>query len=173
MNVELFIIEGKQVKASPHCYTIPKLKAIIDNYPDNYTKLLPYIFYVSYIGPQNPFSNLQEDSKEEIIAKALELDFSLDSNSIQEAIEFCKKLYETPTVRAYRGFQSMLDNLADYMENTKIEAGRDGNLSALIQAAKSFSAVRESFKALEKDVEEEQNDKRARGGQKLAYDQKG
>jgi len=82
----------------------------------------------------------------------------------------CKKLYETPTYRAYAGIKSMLDRLAKYMETTEIEHGRDGNITALINAASKFEAIRQSFKGTLRDLEEEQQSS-VRGGQNLAYDQ--
>jgi hypothetical protein len=50
-------------------------------------------------------------------------------------------MYETPTVRAYRGISSMLDRLATYMEKTPITHGRDGNITALVSAAKNFEGI--------------------------------
>jgi hypothetical protein len=57
------------------------------------------------------------------------------------------------------------------MGNTTIEHGRDGNISALVQVAKNLHGIRESFKGVQKDLEEEQTKSRARGGTDLAYDQ--
>ena len=64
----------------------------------------------------------------------------------------------------------MLDNLADYMKNAVITDGKDGNLTALISAAKNFKEVRESFKGTLKDLQEEQQ-ATVRGAQILSYDQ--
>ena len=64
----------------------------------------------------------------------------------------------------------MLDNLSTYMANTQIEHGRDGNISALISAAKNFQSIRESFNGTKADLKKEQS-KKGRGGQQLAYDQ--
>jgi hypothetical protein len=64
----------------------------------------------------------------------------------------------------------MMDRLADYMENTPLTHGRDGNLPAVLAAAKNFEAIRNSFKGIFKDLQEEQKG-RNRGGADLAYDQ--
>jgi hypothetical protein len=64
----------------------------------------------------------------------------------------------------------MLDRLAKYMETTEIEHGRDGNITALVNAASKFEAIRQSFKGTLRDLEEEQQSQ-VRGGQNLAYDQ--
>mgnify|MGYP006409007109 CR=1 FL=1 len=89
---------------------------------------------------------------------------------IYKALEFCKRMYETPTSRAYKGMASMLDRLARYMETTQITAGRDGNINSLVAAAKNFDQIRASFKGVYKDLQEEQSSK-VRGGIGMAYDQ--
>ena len=55
------------------------------------------------------------------------------------------------------------------METQSITDGRDGNIAAIVSTAKNFDAIRKSFKGVSKDLEEEQSS-RARGGQKLGYD---
>ena len=95
---------------------------------------------------------------------------SLDCPKIMYALDKCAQLYETPTFRAYKGIKSMIDKLANYMENTQIEHGRDGNINSLVSAAKNFDAIRQSFKGAYNDMKEEQKST-VRGGQGLAYDQ--
>jgi hypothetical protein len=65
--------------------------------------------------------------------------------------------------------KSMLDRLAKYMEVTDIEHGRDGNITAVINAAAKFDQIRQSFKSTYRDLQEEQQSS-VRGGQNLAYD---
>lgn len=55
------------------------------------------------------------------------------------------------------------------MNTQSITDGRDGNISAIVQAAKNFDSIRKSFKGVAKDLEEEQSS-RARGGSRLSYD---
>jgi hypothetical protein len=64
----------------------------------------------------------------------------------------------------------MLDNLATYMEKTQITDGRDGNITALVNAASKYQQIRESYKGAYKDLQEEQTS-HVRGGAGLAYDQ--
>jgi hypothetical protein len=56
------------------------------------------------------------------------------------------------------------------METAPIEAGRDGNIMALVNTAAKFEDIRQSFKGAYKDLLEEQQST-VRGGQNLAYDQ--
>jgi hypothetical protein len=68
------------------------------------------------------------------------------------------------------GIKKMLDRLATYMATAPIEAGRDGNITALVNTAAKFEDIRQSFKGAYKDLMEEQQST-VRGGQNLAYDQ--
>jgi len=118
---------------------------------------------------ENPYYNRPQDEIQEEILKDLEATFDPEDRLIRIALDRCEKLYETPTVRAYNGIANMLEKLAFYMETQTITDGRDGNISAIIQAAKNFDAIRKSFKGVAKDLEEEQSS-RARGGSRLSYD---
>ena len=107
--------------------------------------------------------------EEECILKEVEADFSTEDEFIPEALEFCRKLYETPTLRAYNGIKKMLDKIADYMSNSEITEGRDGNGAFILRAAKDFDSIRQSFKSTLKDLEEEQSS--VRGNKNIGYDQ--
>lgn len=169
--VKLFDIQNGKIVPSEHCYTLKALKDIMDVYPDEYVNVYAYLFYMSCPNPDlNPFFDVQENDKEELILSQLKVSFSTEDEEIVVALELCKKLYETPTYRAYMGLKSMLDRLARYMETTQIEHGRDGNITALVNAAAKFEAIRMSFKGAYKDLMEEQKSQ-VRGGQQLSYDQ--
>ena len=173
MIVKLFDINNGVVVPTEHCYTLQTLKKIMDNHPDDYLKIYQYIFYMTCPNPDiNPFFNLAEQDKEEIIMQEIDAEFSTDSSDIEGALRFCADMYETPTSRAYKGIKQMLDKLARYMENTEITHGRDGNINSLVAAAAKFQQIRESYKGAFKDLQDEQKSQ-VRGGQGLAYDQLG
>jgi hypothetical protein len=168
--IRLFDVENDQVKATEHCYTLTFLKDIMDNYPTSYLKIYAYLFYTTCPNPQlNPYFNYPEETKEESILTDIGADFSTEDELILKALERCRDMYETPTVRAYNGIKTMLDRLAKYMEDSPITAGRDGNINSLLRAAKDFQDIRESFKGVAKDLEEEQKG-RLRGGRDKGYD---
>ena len=98
------------------------------------------------------------------------LEESPEDPKIRYALDMCKKLYETPTYRAYVGIKSMLDRLGKYMEVTPIEHGRDGNINSMVNAAAKFEAIRQSYKGAFTDMQQEQESS-VRGGAGLAYDQ--
>jgi len=169
--IRLFDVVNNKVVPSEHCYTMLCYKDIMDAYPEDHTKIFAYLFYLSCPNPDlNPFFDVPEVDKEELIRREVGGDFDSDDDLISNALEVTKKLYETPTLRAYMGIKTMLDRLAKYMETTEIEHGRDGNITALINAASKFEAIRQSFKGTLRDLQEEQQST-VRGGQSLAYDQ--
>ena len=169
--IRLFDIVNNKVVPTEHCYTMLCYKDIIDGYPKDHPNIFAYLFYLSCPSPDlNPFFDVPEVDKEELIRREVGGNFDSDDDVIQNALEVTKKLYETPTVRAYMGIKTMLDRLARYMETTEIEHGRDGNITALINAASKFEAIRQSFKGTLRDLQEEQSTT-VRGGQSLSYDQ--
>jgi hypothetical protein len=171
MIVRIFDIQNGKVVPTEHCYTIKFLKEIIKTYPDTYMQVYQYLFYMACPNPDlNPFFNLPEHEKEDIIIEEIELEESTEDSKIRYALDMCKKLYETPTYRAYVGIKSMLDRLAKYMEVTQIEHGRDGNINSMVNAASKFEQIRQSYKGAFTDMKSEQESS-VRGGQGLAYDQ--
>ena len=170
MIVKLFDIQNGKVIPTEHCYTLKALKMVMDNYPDDYIKIYQYLFYMICPNPDlNPFFYTPDIDKEALILEQIDADFSTEDEDIFIALQFCQRMYETPTSRAYKGIASMLDRLGRYMETTPITHGRDGNITALVNAAKNYEAIRASFKGAYKDLQEEQSS-RVRGGQGLAYD---
>jgi len=172
MIISLIDIENGVIIPSVHCYNLKKLKAVKEAYPENHIKVYSYLFYMTCPNPEiNPFFNTPEETKEELILVEVGVDFSTEDTVVQEALALCHTLYETPTLRAFNGIKSMLDRLATYMGSTSISHGRDGNLTALINAASKYNEVRDAYKGAYKDLMEEQKGS-ARGGSFTAYDQK-
>ena len=170
MIIKLFDVQNNVVVPTEHCYTLKALKDVMDEYPDDYLKIYQYLFYMTCPNPDmNPFFYTPDIDKENLIMQQIEGEFSTEDDAVFTALQFCQRMYETPTSRAYKGIASMLDRLARYMEVTTITAGRDGNINSLISAAKNYEAIRQSFKGAYKDLQEEQQS-RVRGGQGLAYD---
>jgi hypothetical protein len=169
--VKLFDLQNGVIVPTEHCHNLIFLKRIMDEYPDDYMQIYSYLFYMTCPNPDiNPFFDVREHEKEELILIQLQATFSTEDEDIVVALELCKKLYETPSYRAYMGIKSMLDRLATYMETTTISHGRDGNITPLVNAAAKFEQIRGSYKGAYKDLMEEQKST-VRGGQNLAYDQ--
>jgi hypothetical protein len=168
--IKLFEIENKTVKATEHCHQIKWLKTIMDDFPETHLSIFAYVFYMSCPSQENPYFNIKHDLREEVVLLDLEHEIDTENDAIIEAVEKATIMYETPTVRAYKGITTMLDNLTEYMETTQVTAGRDGNINSLLRIAKEFDAIRQSYKGIAKDLEAEQ-ESHVRGGQNLGYDQ--
>lgn len=169
--IRLFDVQDDKLVPTEHCYALSFLKNIMDAYPDTYIEVYKYLFYMTCPNPDaNPFFNVPDEDKEDIILQEIKADFSTEDDLIVIAKDRCRQLYETPTVRAYNGMAKMMDRLARYMETTPITHGRDGNINSLVAAAKNFEGIRLSFKGVYKDLQEEQKT-HTRGGAGLAYDQ--
>ena len=169
MHIRLFELENRIVKPTEHCYMISWLKQIIDDYPEDHVKVLAYIYYMSYRGPDNPYFNVVDEDRDEKILRDLQPEFNIEDTSILFAIDKCKDLYETPTMRSYDAIKTMLDNLNTYLKTTEITDGREGNVGTMLRVGKEFKSLRESFKGVLEDVQEE-NKVQARGKTKLPYD---
>ena len=171
MIVKLFDIQNQTLVVTEHCYALPFLKKIMDEYLETRMQVYQYIFYMTCPDPDlNPFFNLPEHQKEDIIIEEIKLEESPEDGTIRYGLDMCKKLYETPTYRAYVGIKAMLDRLGKYMEVTPIEHGRDGNMNSMINAAAKFEQIRQSYKGAFLDMKQEQESS-VRGGAGLAYDQ--
>jgi len=142
----------------------------MDNYPEDHLKIYLYLFYMTCPNPDmNPFFNVPHMDKEDIILNEISATFSTEDDDIVTALRFCQRMYETPTSRAYEGMQKALDRISRYLSTTQITDGKDGNIAQIRAIAKDFDAIRQSFKGVYKDLQEEQQSK-VRGGQGLAYD---
>ena len=94
--VRLFDIQNGKVIPSEHCYTLSTLKAVMDHYEDEAPKIYAYIFYMTCPNPDlNPFFDVPEHDKEELVLKEVDADFSTDDDGIMDAIKLCQKMYQT------------------------------------------------------------------------------
>ncbi|NCD07173.1 MAG: hypothetical protein EOL97_13745 [Spirochaetia bacterium] len=170
--IKLFDIKDRVVVPTEHCYTLKTLKTVMDTYED-YMKAYLYLFYMSCPNPDlNPFFDTPELDKEELIFRELgEVSFTLEDPEMIEALEFTRKLYETPTFRLYNSIKNTIDKLADYLNDMVFTDGKDGNISQVITAISKFDALRSGYKGVYKDLMEEQKSV-VRGNSKVAYDQR-
>ena len=170
--VKIFEMENGVIVPTEHCDTLKTLRTIKENYED-YMQVYLYIFYMTCPNPDmNPFFNVRNDDKEELILKELgDINFSPEDDDIKAGLELLTELYSTPTLRAYQGIKGAMDRIADYMEEVVVTDGRDGNISSLIAVAAKFDQIRQSYKGAYKELMEEQKSI-VRGGQYMAYDQK-
>lgn len=171
MIIPLFDVENDVVKPTVHCHAIPWLKKIMDNFPNEYIEIYKYIFYMTCPdGTLNVYYNRPEETREEEIIHDLKPDFWIEDEIIQQAIAKCKKMYETPTLRAYVGAKRAYDRVATYLAETEITEGKDGTANIIKDYMKSLKDFRETCVSMEKALQEEQIKIRGDGYQR--YDQK-
>lgn len=167
-------MEDGILRPTIHCHSLAVLKTIQDEYGMNTAlEIYKFLYYMcSHNAKKNPFFDKEEHDKEAAILTQLNCEnWTTEDDPVQDALALCRNLFSTPTSRSYMGFKTMLDNLSEYMLNSQITSGRDGNITSLINAGAKFDSLRQSFKGVFKDLMEEQQ-ATARGGQSMAYDQK-
>ena len=170
--IRLFDLQSGKIIPTEHCYTLSFLKDIMDTYTDQYISIYEYLFYMTCPNEElNPYFNIKEEDKQELILRDIKAEFFCEDELIEEALKRCLEMHETPTSRAHKGIKIALDNMAEVMSTTKPTFGRDGSATALLRIAEKFDSVRQSYKGVYKDLQEEQQS-RTRGGGELAYDQK-
>lgn len=168
--IRLFDLQNGKVIPTEHCYTIGYLKDIMDEYPEDYLSVYAFLFYMTCPNEDlNPYFNMNEGEKEEIIMRDVRGNFTTEDPLVIIALSNMLVMFTTPTSRAYTGIKIALDNMGEVMATTKPTFGRDGSATALLRIAEKFDSVRQSYKGVYKDLQDEQST-RTRGGGSLAYD---
>lgn len=156
MYIKLFDIENKQVIPTAHCYNITWLKAIMDNYPQDYIKIFSYLQYMCSWNPDdNPYLAVKEEEREQAILQDIEAEFSTEDDLIQNALENCNKLFELPAYRAWRALKLALANLQEFAEKNKITTGKDGNGTFIMSLIEKLPGLNKSFNEAYKTYMEE------------------
>lgn len=168
--INLFDLSNNRVIPSIHCHRIPWLKRIMEEFPEEYLDIYAYIFALTCPdSTMNPYVNLAEEEKEAVIVADIKPKFSLEDDMILDTIERCKKLYETPVLRAFKGAKRMLDKIAVYLDNESIIDGKDGNAMTIKSFMKELPDYWDTYRKMENILKEEQA--KVRGSVRLAYDQ--
>ena len=168
--IKLFDIENGVVKPTVHCYQISWLKAILDKYKKDATKILGYLFYMTCPSDDNPYVNIREEDKEGNIIRDLKITTSLEDKDIIRAREELSKMFETPSMRSYKAAKIMLDRISSYLELSAISDGKEGNLTDIRGLMKDLDAMRQTYKNAYRDMQDELTEKKTRGNQKRSYD---
>jgi hypothetical protein len=157
MLINLFDVENRKAIPSQACYLIPWLKRIMDIYPDCYMQVYSYIMFTTCPdGTINPYVNLPEEDREDVIIADLKpLKFSLEDDVVIDTLKRCIKLYETPTLRIWKGAKIMLDEMAEKLKN-RLTFGKDGNATDMRGIMKEIPTYTENYMKLENMLKEEQ-----------------
>jgi len=169
MQICLFEVVNGVVVPEQCTLFIDWLRKIREIYPDDYLKVYGYLFYMSCWDSRNIYINRPEEERQEMIIQDLAIDFSLDDPIITNALERCKLLYETPTVRGFRTCKNKLTDIYDFLDDNKTTGGKNGNAGDVNMFMKQIPDYLEMYDKLEIKLKAEQH--RVRGAKKIAYDQ--
>lgn len=171
-RIRLFDIIGGQVLPTEHCYTIASLKNILEEYGENAGRIMAYLHYMTSMnGQDNPFADLPEEEKQEVITRQICPEIDTDSVVIKDALEVVLKMYESATYTVYKGFKMMMERMGRYLQTHDLTSGIDGNWKDVISAAKSYPELKNAFKEAYKEHLDEIESEKVRGGIKLSYDE--
>lgn len=174
-NIELFEIGGDGIpKLTSHFYHLKTLNKILSKYKDDQDELLAvvkYLFYMSCPSPNNPFFNRPEDVKQDEILEEVGGNFNPEDAEIEGAVRFCKKMYETPLLRIYEGYKTMMNRIANYLKGTEINDDvKGGNGQFIKDTMKNYPDLISNFKKAEAEYLNEIGGS-TRGGVQLAIDE--
>lgn len=171
MLLKIFEIDGRKPIPSEACYIVPWLKRIMDLYPEDYIQIYSYIFFTACSDGTNPYINFPEEDREDVIISDLKpLKFSLEDPIIIDTLKRCIKIYETPTLRIWKGAKVMLDQMADDLRTKKLTYGKDGNESAMRGMMDKIAVYTKNYMEVEKMLQEEQS--KVKGDRVIPYHQK-
>lgn len=170
---KLFEIVGDTIIPKADCHIIQPLKRIIDEYPEDYLKIIAFLHYMKSMRPDdNPYADVPLSEREEKILYDLKLDVDISADAIKDAMDCVETIYYTTFYGTYRGFKTMLDKIGAKLLTVDIDFNaKEGNAVAIKGFMKDYEDIRKSFKIAFRDFEEEQSGGRARGGAQLADDE--
>lgn len=169
---KLFDIEGSVIIPRSDCYIIQPLKRVIDEYPEDYTKIMAYLHYMKSMRPSdNPYADVPLEERSDQILHDLELEIDPEDDTIRRALECVEEKYYTTFYGLYRGVKAQLDKIGMALMVEDIDFSKDGNSDKIARFMEKYEALRKSFKQAYKDFEEEQGDVKVRGGGQLADDE--
>lgn len=161
------------IKPKPDCWVIKPLKAVIDNYPEDYGKIIYYLHCMnSYRPDDNPYADVPYEEREEQILRELEIDIDSNDPIIKEALESVAKKYETTFFVLYTGMKEYLNKMGKLLKTTAPTLdGKDSNAANVRQFIKEYNALSVNFKQSYRDFDEEVGNSRLRGGGRASYDE--
>lgn len=171
--VSLFELQDGKIVLTEICYTNKTFKEVMKVFKKdkNYMKVFLILFYLTCPDKKrNPYWDLQEHEKEEVIFRECELDFSIDEPAYLEALKLCEELYKTPMKRFFLDCKIGLEKQGEYLRNTKITFGRDGNDTTYLGTLKSMGAITQQFVQVQK-MHDEELGAALRGGGEQSYDE--
>lgn len=128
---------------------------------------LSFIFYMcDYKSEYRNYPELQRIKKirEAFIDDRLGVKWKPDAK-ISKAMEIYKEMQETPSLRFLNSVTLTLDKLSDYLIETEIEDGKDGNITQIMAAIEKGQKIVSGLAKLKESVSKEVSEtSKLRGG---------
>ena len=170
MQISLFESVNDVIVPNDAVYVIPVLARIKEEYPNHYMKIYAYLFFMTCWDNRNIYINKILEEREDSIISDLELyDVSMEDVTIRQALEKCKELYETPTVRAVDAVKKQIDGINSFLADTSPIGGKNGNVADINMFMLKLPDYIDISEKLEGKLIAEQT--KIRGNKKIAYDQ--
>lgn len=144
--------------------SIPEFKALWDTYQD----ILPFQFIWAKYDPESPYSNYDEQDKEEMILKDFDVRDLLNEMEMIEACDKAEKLYDSPARKILSGTKVAIEKLINYFNTMTITGGKDGNIAAVKSAIVDMPRMIKSYNEAESTYKQEVE--RNRGGMAAPID---
>lgn len=171
--IKLFDVKNGKATITDHCYTNVYYNNIIKTYGESdAVKIFTVFQYMADLNPEtNPYANLSEIEKLEVIIRACAPDLPLtvdwDDELIEEGIEITRKLFETATYRAVLAIKTLRDRLTEAIQEAQVSVYKeDGNVGELNKALAMYESVNESARKAYSEFEAENGSIQRKGGRK-------
>ena len=153
--VRIFKLTQQGVEPNENVFQIPELRKITETYPD-YMPALSYVAYMSDPTEDNIYGNLEEEDRKQILLLDFPGSYSPTDEVICKALHKLELLNDTTVNKYYRQARSMISKLGNYLETSKIDDSKEGNLSHIRGLVKEVGTVYKQFAEAEKlKLEEE------------------
>jgi len=158
------------VLINANCLLVPEFNDIMNAYKNP----IPAFCFLHYLySPKGPYANIQEEEKEELLLSDFAGEYTLEDDVMIKAIEKMDLFYTTPAYRYYIDAKNLMERFGKIMRTEDIITGKDGNAAFLAMQLRTIGKTIKEFKDLEKTILLElEDERRARGDKKIAYDQR-
>jgi hypothetical protein len=158
--VEIFEIDNRKVEISPNVLKVPELKALIEHYAEP----IPPLSYVAYMTDptvKNPYGNILEESRKDVLLKDFPGDYLPTDEVICRAMEKLELLNDTVLNKYYRQVRTLVSRLGNWAENVIIDDTREGNMAHVLRTIKEVGTVAKQFAEAEQLKLEEEGKRRS------------
>ncbi len=171
MQIGLFEVQNDVVVPDEVAVRLlPWLRQVREKFSTNYLQVYAYLFFMSCWDGRNIYINKPDEEREQSIIEDLYIDFSLDDPVIVVALEKCRKLYETPMVRAFKAAKGMVDKVSIYLDTATPTDGKFSNIPDIDKFMNKLPDYIDAYEQIGEKLKVEQS--KIRGNRAIAYDQK-